>query len=245
MKKLFIPTPSELYKMQDMGVTVDNYLACKAAEKLILKRSNGRHILADFGVVFEEDADVSKAVCTVYPEELPFFQRKYVDIDPYSLVGTILERNPSTKISRLDALRHINIVNDRELDYSANQLMKQVISILASELPKSPQYRFEYMESNPWLDLIFSGKLFDWMIQNDKSWELSKGDYTKLYQIEPYYALNSSNAGLYWGMEAYTRRYGINSHSNSECNGKFDLDNPNPKTRKLLRILEIDSNNGQ
>ena len=245
MKKLFIPKVEDLYKMQEMGVTVDNYLSCKAAEKLILSRSGGRHILADSGVLFEEDFDVNKAVCSVYPEELPFFQDKYISTDPYSLVGSILERNPSTKINRLDIIRHIRTETDREQDYSANQLMRQVISILASELPKSPQYRFEYKDSNPWLDLIFSGELFNWMIQNDKSWEFSKGEYTKLFQIEPYYALNEGSLGMHLCMEAYTRRYGINCHSNPECYGKFNLDNPNPKTKKLLKILEIESNNKQ
>ena len=187
MKKVFIPSMDDLYKMQDMHINILPYLYAKAIERLCIEYNNYPKmgsILRNEYKYLREDPVIAKAICMMYPSEI-----MYSDIVKYDagLAMKLISEPKNNDIYRLDNISYFGNNLDSNL-----LIQKEVIRILYNEIYSNPKYRFEYKNSN----------ILD--------------DITKkqLGYIEPYYGLDSDMLSNM--MERYVNRYGIDYTSNNK-----------------------------
>ena len=187
MKKIFIPSMDDLYKMQDMHINILPYLYAKAIERLCIEYNNYPKmgsILRNEYKYLREDPVIAKAICMMYPSEI-----MYSDIVKYDtgLAMKLISEPKNNDIYRLDNISYFGNNLDSNL-----LIQKEVIRILYNEIYSNPKYRFEYRNSN----------ILD--------------DITKkqLGYIEPYYGLDSDMLSNM--MERYVNRYGIDYMSNNK-----------------------------
>lgn len=198
MKKVFIPSRDDLYKMQDRGINILPYLYAKVIESLCISYNNYSRkgsILKNEYKYLREDPVIASAICMMYPNEIMHSTIASYDND---LAINLITTNRSNDIYRLDNLSRFN-----SLVTSNTLVQKEVIKVLYEELRKNPKYRFEYKD-NKLLDDIFMGKFDTTMFFGDKE----NYDYM-LGFIEPYYALNSDYDTLSDSMKYYVNKYGI------------------------------------
>ena len=75
MKKIFIPSMDDLYKMQDMHINILPYLYAKAIERLCIEYNNYPKmgsILRNEYKYLREDPVIAKAICMMYPSEIMY-----------------------------------------------------------------------------------------------------------------------------------------------------------------------------
>lgn len=154
MKKVYMPTMDELYQMQEMtnGFSMYKYILIKAIESLIIDGKNypNKGILKSAYKYLRENPDIAYAICRMYPEEIKYSECAQNDI------------NLCLKLLDEKSIDNHNIFNLDRLQYFENGLgvltndgvIQTTAHILASSLPNTPQYRFEYQE-NSLLDAIF------------------------------------------------------------------------------------------
>ncbi len=242
MKKVFVPSMSELYRMQELKANVYSYLLIKVIELLIVDGVNyyKKGILNPDIIPKDilEDSDIVLPICRLYPEIVTKLPIAYNDVN--LCLNLMNERDEST-ISELDNLSYF--VNGTGV--LTNQIViERAIEILANKLENNPRYRFQYRSPNPILDSIFGGTITDMLFLPEK-------EKSNLTMIEPYYALLFENyrsedeekACLQNGMQLYQRRYGISANCGVEYQGVDILTNPDKKVKKLIRTIHLMKDN--
>lgn len=219
MKKVFIPSMDDLYKMQDMHINILPYLYAKAIERLCIEYNNYPKmgsILRNEYKYLREDPVIAKAICMMYPSEI-----MYSDIVKYdtSLAMKLISEPKNNDIYRLDNISYFGNNLDSNL-----LIQKEVIRILYNEIYSNPKYRFEYKDSNI-LDDIFMGRFNTTLFLDD----ITK---KQLGYIEPYYGLDSDMLSNM--MERYVNRYGIDYTSNN----KDILTNQTIEVKRLFRCID-------
>lgn len=222
MKKIFMPTYSELYKMQDMHVNILPYLYAKAVERLCIEYNNYPRrgsILGGEYKYLREDPTIARGVCSMYPKEIKYSPVAQYDID---LAMKLISEEDSLAIYRLDNLSSFSAsISDNIF------ITREVIRILSEEISKNPKYRFEYKDSKI-LEDIFMGRIDPKVIPLDSEMIF------RLSTIEPYYGLKSKDEELLReGMRLYTERYGIDY----ECDNKDILTNQTTEVKRLIKCI--------
>lgn len=176
MKKVYIPSMDELYKMQDVGVNVYRYLVAKVAESMLCDGVQSiRGILSANSLTniidLKEYLDIVKAICLMYPKEFDNLMRISENNTKIDTMTNLLTSDVNFCLKCLDA-RTIN-VDSNKLDcisYFDNSVasnglvLKKVLLLLNEELARNPKYRFEYLSgnrNNSLLDDIFGCKIGD------------------------------------------------------------------------------------
>ncbi len=218
MKKIFIPSMDDLYKMQDMNVNILPYLYAKAIERLCVEYNNYPKmgsILRNEYKYLREDPVISKAICMMYPNEVIYSDVVKYDTD---LAMKLIGEPKNNDIYRLDNLSYFGNNLDSNL-----LIQREVINILYNELTNNPKYRFEYRDSKL-LDDIFMGRFDTTLFLDDVAKE-------QLGYIEPYYGLDSDM--LCNMMNRYVNRYGIRYENND---GDI-LTNQTTEVKRLFRCI--------
>lgn len=218
MKKVFIPSMDDLYKMQDMHVNILPYLYAKAIERLCVEYSNYPKmgsILRNEYKYLREDPVIAKAICMMYPNEVIYSDVVKYDTD---LAMKLIGEPKNNDICRLDNLSYFGNNLDGNL-----LIQREVINILYNELTNNPKYRFEYRDSKL-LDDIFMGRFDTTLFLDDMAKE-------QLGYIEPYYGLDSDM--LCNMMNRYVNRYGIRYENND---GDI-LTNQTTEVKRLFRCI--------
>ena len=232
MKKVFVPSIDELYKMQDMGVNVYKYLLVKAIETLAVDGINypNKGMLKSAYKYLREDPYIASSICMMYPEEIKYSEAASTDIN---LCLGLLEERSVTKC-RLDYLSKF----DSTVLYN-NLVLANVVVVLEQELKHNPKYRFEYQD-NELLRMIFQR-------------EISGVDITsfytdKLLNIEPAYGLSLDNwhfkndrydrvSRLSAAINNYADTYGIPRYVGVEYINKDILTNPDTEVKRLMKCI--------
>lgn len=218
MKKVFIPSMDDLYKMQDMNVNILPYLYAKAIERLCVEYNNYPKmgsILRNEYKYLREDPVIAKAICMMYPNEVIYSDIVKYDTD---LAMKLISESKNNDIYRLDNLSYFGNNLDGNL-----LIQREVINILYNELTNNPKYRFEYRDSKL-LDDIFMGRFDTTLFLDDMAKE-------QLGYIEPYYGLDSDM--LCNMMKNYVNIYGIRYENND---GDI-LTNQTTEVKRLFRCI--------
>ena len=218
MKKVFIPSMDDLYKMQDMNVNILPYLYAKAIERLCVEYNNYPKmgsILRNEYKYLREDPVIAKAICMMYPNEVIYSDIVKYDTD---LAMKLIGEPKNNDIYRLDNLSYFGNNLDGNL-----LIQREVINILYNELTNNPKYRFEYRDSKL-LDDIFMGRFDTTLFLDDMAKE-------QLGYIEPYYGLDSDM--LCNMMKNYVNIYGIRYENND---GDI-LTNQTTEVKRLFRCI--------
>ena len=218
MKKVFIPSMDDLYKMQDMHVNILPYLYAKAIERLCVEYSNYPKmgsILRNEYKYLREDPVIAKAICMMYPNEVIYSDIVKYDTD---LAMKLIGEPKNNDIYRLDNLSYFGNNLDGNL-----LIQREVITILYNEITNNPKYRFEYRDSRL-LDDIFMGRFDTTLFLDDMAKE-------QLGYIEPYYGIDSDM--LCNMMKSYVGRYGI-GYQNSDSD---ILTNQTTEVKRLFRCI--------
>lgn len=233
-KRLFVPDMESLYKMQEMGANIYDYLLIKAGEALIIDGVNHPHkgIFKNAYKYLREDSNLATMICSIYPVEA-----LYSDIAKYdtTICSKLLEEKDNS-IYRLDNLAYFN-TNSRVIE-------EKVIDILANELYDNPKYRFEY-KSSDLLDNIFSGK-YDY----SKYYSYNKRIiWDKLIKLEPAYILTEDKELLdsitdsalknllKSSLTNYLYRYNLSMYTGQEYEDKDVLTNPDENVKRLIKCI--------
>ena len=254
MKEVFMPSMDELYQMQDRGANVYKYILVKAIESIICNGLNypSDGMLKNAYKYLREDLEISRAVCTLYPEEMEFSEVSSYDSVLCDRIVTKTECKPCG----LDNLCRFN--SDVTLDHLR---LANIIIFLEKEISKYPKYRFEYIGfdsiflkrgANRLLDDIFGRKI------SDKELMFMLGNFREnaveaLIKIEPAYAISLANCfflgcfgaeadktrteRLYTGINSYADRYGISRNVGSEYYNKDILTNPDTDVKRLIKCI--------
>lgn len=254
MKEVFMPSMDELYQMQDRGANVYKYILVKAIESIICYGLNypSKGMLKNAYKYLREDLEISRAVCTLYPEEMEFSEVSSYD-------GVLCDRivtSSECKPCGLDNLCRFN--SDVTLDHLR---LAKIIIFLEKEISKNPKYRFEYIGydstffkrgANRLLDDIFGRKISDkelmFMLR-----DFRENTVDALTKIEPAYAISLADCfflrcfgdepdkirteRLYTGINSYAERYGISSTVGTEYFRKDILTNPDTNVKRLLKCI--------
>jgi len=237
--------------MQYMGANVYNYLLVKVIELLTLEgvKYPNKGILKSAYKYIRENPEFAYPICRMYPEEIRYSS---IAKNETTLCMDLLKKSNNTSIRNLD-----NLVYFTEGVMTNARVAREVISILAEELPLMPQYRFEYKDSaylgdgsvnhNKLLDTIFAA-------QYPVNERYEPKLYKNLMNIEPVYALKikdmyfditstTREEALRRSVGAYAMRYGIRPDENTEYVGKDILTNPNESTKRLIRCIKNNKDN--
>ena len=183
-KKIYLPTEEELYEIQKIKdnndvneVNVYAYLITKAIEKILVDRANGIPF-SNMDDYILSIRDVIRGICWVYPKEIQNFEKIKSNDD---LCFDLLTKEQDPSIYNLDYLAMFNQSESLNVGYFSS-IMKKTINILNEKLTNSPEYRFEYQESEL-LDSIFS-------VEWQKFVDLPFDTFSKLMKIDPTYVLH-------------------------------------------------------
>lgn len=235
LKNIYMPSIEDLYKMQDMGVNMYNYLLIKAGEALIIDGINHPHkgILKNAYRYLRENPDLTTMICSMYPVETVYSE--IARYDTY-LCDKLIEKPEDKSIYRLD--------NIAFFDTSPISFQKKVIDILVNELKNNPKYRFEYIPSKL-LDDIFSCK-FDYEMLYCTDMQLA---WEKLTMLEPAYVLTSNKYLLEEtndiyrknllksAMTSYLSRYNLSQFTGYNYEDKDVLTNPDTEVKRLIKCI--------
>lgn len=232
-KQIYIPTMDELYTIQDMNINVYNYLLAKVIEVLTLEGVvwYNKGILKNEYKYFRENAEIVRAICSMYPEELQYSEIGKYDLE---LCLDMMEENDNS-LYNLDRLALFN-----ESTINNIFVTRTVIDKLAKGLIDNPKYRFEYRE-NSLLNSIFSTEFINNMFYEMRMLE-------NLSIIEPAYVLKTKNLSktdqkelLEKAIKAYISRYKLSQYNGSGV--KDILTNPDLETKRLIKCIEKRRNN--
>lgn len=248
MKKVFMPSMDELYKMQDMGADIKLYLYAKAIEALCIEYNNypkkGSILKNEFKYIRENEM-LNHAICMMYPSEI-----EYSNVARYDtrLLQTLLEDTKYRSLSQTDRIISKNDIYrldniSRFTTCTSEGVLPTVIDILAAELPINPKYRFEYRQStlNSILDDIFMGKIRLADIKYCMS-DIEKEKYLSLLaKIEPFYVMqrDDEETKKYYMRQAvvnYINRYGFDFTVN--ISKKDILTNQDTEVKRLFRCIK-------
>lgn len=243
MKKVFMPSMDDLYKMQDMGCNIKLYLYAKAIEALCIEYNNYYNkdsILRHEFKYIQEDEIISHAVCSMYPKEIEYSAIAKYDT---SLASLLITKDLNNDIYRLDNLSRFTTL-------AAEPQTAKVIDILCNELVNNPKYRFEYRQTllNTVLDDIFMGKIEVKEVYPYDSTSLREEYIRKLAKIEPFYAMQSMDDSkrayyLKYAIIDYINRYGFNYNLPSISSGYYSeekkdiLTNQSTEVKRLFRCI--------
>lgn len=234
MKKIFMPSMDELYKMQDVGANIYKYLFAKAVESIVLHgiNSDDKEILKNTYKYLRENPYMAYSICMMYPSEI---KNSEIAMLETRLCLNLLEKRQNSA-SNLDYLSYFdNSVLNNSL------LLRTVVSMLEDELKRNPRYRFEYKD-NILLDRILNRAVAEHDTKFDKELLIS------LLNIEPAYGtlfceslfdlcnLNK-NGCIRASVSDYAARYYIPVDLGDEYYGKDILTNPDTEVRRLLRCI--------
>jgi len=233
-----MPSMDELYKMQDMGADIYNYLKAKVVESLIIEGINYKNkgILKSVYKYLREDYDIAYAICRLYPDEIKYSNVASNDVN---LCYDLISNTYDNSIYGLDNLVYFN---EESGIYSNYSIVTKTIDILASKLENNPKYRFSYKE-NKLLDDIF-GRI---VIPNSKNLRYEilpfESDYFKilLMKIEPAYGLildKENKLGLSYLVNNYIRRY----HIDTNYENKDILTNQTVEVKRLIKCINQNNN---
>lgn len=255
MKKVFMPSMDELYKMQELNVNLYKYIFVKAVESLICNGLNypSKGIFENAPKYLRENLDMARAVCTMYPDEMIYSETSRNDIQ----LAISLMNSSEKRESGLDHLSKfdINVLNNPTV-------LKSAILLLEKELVENPKYRFEYIGkelrylnkgAGVLLDNIFGRNIGEqelMFIAGSARKEVVKS----LINIEPAYAISlpmdyfrkyptyvadSSDVSIALGsgINNYADRYGLPIGLGIEYNGQDILTNPDKNVKRLLKCI--------
>lgn len=249
MKKVYIPTKEELYKLQSIGANIYKYMLIRTMEAIIIEDIVcDEHDMLEFTYDhLSEFPEIIQAIGRLYPERIQNCERAIKDVQLCrSIVEILPERNRT--IYGLDNLVYFsensNILFDKEV-------VLNTARELSDKLPYSPKYRFDYKEPNILLDDIFACELSNLYI--------SKTSINDFSTIDPIYTIKLTNSedikntkiresmvfNAKRNMIKYVNRYGIQHSIGSEYEGKDILSNPDERVKKLIRTLEYHKKNYQ
>lgn len=243
MKRIYIPTMDELYLIQDMvnGHNLYKYILVKAIESLTMEGINypNKGILKSAYKYLRENPEIAYAICRMYPEEI-----KYSEIaqnDTRLCLDLITDKLIQDEtIYRLDNLFHF----EKGIGVLSNQgVIGTTAHILATKLPSTPTYRFEY-KPNSLLDDIFACQIPTEDIPNAFSNDFTiiepaytiKLDEHQLRNFLPEYEEKSHH--LERSINKYTERYGVTGRDGWEYRGKDILTNPDENVKRLLKCIK-------
>lgn len=207
MRKVFMPSMDELYRMQDNGANIKLYLYAKAIESLCMDYNNYYNkdsVLRHEYKYLQEDEIISHAVCLMYPKEM-----EYSNIAKYDTeLAELLLNKTNNDIYRLDNLSRFS-----NCTQGSPKIMYEVLTILSEELKSNPKYRFEYKYSNL-LDNFFMCNIDIKEFCSNFNRIFETTIVEKLAQIEPYYAILNKELSdsdlLKKSVTDYINRYGFN-----------------------------------
>lgn len=186
-KKMYLPTEEDLKgieRLKSSNKVVDinayGYLIVKAIEKILVGKANGV-LIGNMDDYILRIPEIVYSICWVYPEELKNFDKIKED---ESFCKDLLLKETDKSIYNLDTLA----MYSPGVEYS-HSILHTTLDILNKKLVSSPEYRFEYQES----DLLNSIFNFNHPMFEDLSFD----DFTKLKNIDATYAL----------------KYGVSEHS--------------------------------
>lgn len=235
MKKVFMPSMDELYKMQDMGANIYKYLLVKAIETLVVDGINfpNKGMLKSAYKYLREDPYIAPAICMMYPEEIKYSEIASNDV---GLCLGLLNSERQKEFCELDYLSKFDpSVFDNVM------LLKEVIIKLEKELRNNPKYRFEYQE-NELLKRIVNRE-----INNDELIMLHDVA-PKLLNIEPTYGISLDDCYFCKGkydkkektciaVDYYADTYGIPRCVGVEYINKDILTNQTQEVKRLIKCI--------
>lgn len=238
MKKIYMPTMDELYKMQDItdGHSTYKYILIKAIESLVMEGV----IYPDKGILkkaykyLRENPNIAYAVCRMYPEEIKYSE--YAQNEMVLCLDLISGKHSQDRsIYVLDNLSYF----ENGIGVLSNpSILTTTVKTLSDKLPQTPQYRFEYKQ-NSLLDDIFAREI---PVQ-----ELSEASTQDFINIEPAYALianpdcpktDNKKYILYQSINNYAKRYGIGYSIGNEYYGDDILTSPDENVKRLLKCIK-------
>lgn len=238
MKKVYIPTDDELYKMQEIssGSTLYEYLLAKVIEVLVLKASlegNEKGILERTYKCFREHPEIAYGICKMYPEEITTSITAQNDI---ALCRELIKQTNDNSIYSLDSLSYFE--QGVGVNHSKG-VIDDTLDILLEKLPNTPKYRFEYKEPNTLLDDIFGCNLDNRFITHTRA--------IKLATIEPAYFVklqslkqqleNSPGHTIDFTINKYVSKYGMGKQVYPEYYRHDIICNPDKQVKRLIRCL--------
>lgn len=254
MKQVFMPSMDELYQMQELGANIYKYILIKAIESLICNGLNYPYagILKSAYNYLREDAEISRAICTLYPDEIQFSNISSSDIELCNrLLHSTYDEN---RVCGLDQLCMFDTAV-----YRNSIILKEAILLFDKELRENPRYRFEYTGNfakrgaGRLLDDILNRKISD----NELMFLFGESRVTvvkALTRIEPSYAISLPDSYfeghlglsametriscLHSGIYNYGERYGISKNVGVAYTSSRDiLSNPDQNVKRLIRCI--------
>ncbi|MBQ8193009.1 MAG: hypothetical protein IJZ46_02950 [Bacilli bacterium] len=234
MKKVYMPSMNELYKMQDMGANIYKYLFAKAVEAIVLQgiNSEDKEILNNTYKYLRENPYMAYSICMMYPNEI---KNSEIAMLETSLCLNLLEKRQSP-VSNLDYLSYFDnsVLNN-------TMVLRTTISMLDDELKRNPKYRFEYKD-NILLDRIINREITNHDTKFNRELLIS------LLNIEPAYGVIFSrssfescnldkNGCVSVSVHDYAKRYYIPIDLGDEYFGKDILTNPDADVKRLIRCI--------
>lgn len=256
MKKVFMPSMDELYKMQELNVNIYKYILIKAIESLICNGLNypSEGILENAPRYLRENPDIVRTICSMYPDEMLFSDCARSDVQ---LALELMNGGEKREIGLDYLCRFDTNVLENPL------VLRNVILLLEKELLKNPKYRFEYVGKELRYFNKGAGMLIDNIFgRNISEQELmfimgeNRKDVVKsLINIEPAYAISlpidyfkrypgytpdgsDLSVILGCGINNYANRYGISMEVGSGYYGKDILTNPDQNVKRLLKCIK-------
>lgn len=237
MKKIYIPTEEELFKMQEMsnGSSLYQYLLAKVIEVLVLEsklEESEKGILERTYKIFRENPEIAHGVCRMYPEEINSSLMARNDIQ---LCKYLIKQNDDKSIYSLDNLSYFE--NSAGVTTS-NGVIDTTLDILLEKLPNTPKYRFEYKEPNTLLDQIFTCEL-DGVISNNIAIKLAAVEpahTVKLNQLKQQYE-NRPGHTIDQTINKYVSKYGMGNQFYPEYYRHDIICHPDDQVKRLIRCL--------
>ena len=225
MKKIYIPSEAELTAIaRTKNANTYKYLLAKVVEKLL---ANNIYVM-NLDSSLKEIKELLDAIYYIYPQEL---LADKIGSKDKALCMRILAKESSDAIYNLDNLSRFDdsILNDLGI-------IIRTIELLYKRLPQNPEYRFTY-KNNLLLDNIFN-------VSIPSNIELPDVTISKLMEIEPIYTFRypnntgvADNIRLAVAIDTYTEKYGIPYYIGREYLNKNIIDNPDEKTKRLIKYL--------
>lgn len=235
MKKVFVPTMDELYKMQDMGANIYKYLLVKTIETLVVDGINypNKGMLKSTYKYFKEDPYIAPAICMMYPEEIQY--SKIASMDVNLCIKLLNQENTKTKCN-LDYLSKFDEMILKNTTILGNTIVK-----LDEEFENNPKYRFEYIEN----ELV--RRIIDREI-TDTELILLRNYIVELLNIEPAYGL--SLGSYFFKNDEFDRKYrisrAIDNYADTYCIPRYVgteylnkdiLTTPSTEVKRLIKCI--------
>lgn len=246
MKKVYIPTEEELYKMQnlmDNGTRTYQYLVAKVIEVLTMESvlEPDKPILDIAYEQFSEFPEIVYTISKMYPEQISRSEIAINDVQLCQyLIKSISKQDDSIK--QLDEI--LPQFESGTGVLSNNGVVKSIAKTLSTGIQSYPKYRFEY-KPNDTLDKIFSCEI--------KEYEIPNSALDDFMSIEPAYSTKVDQSRMRGDLRSelvrnivrYTSRYDVEEHRGIGYQRQGILPEPDKNVKKLIRCLQYHKNNYQ